>query len=198
VANEWSATEILFRMSDSAEAAPPSPTTSPRPPAALDALDVAILQVLAGDARASQRRVAREVGMSAPAVAERIARLERTGVIRGYRLDIDRAALGFGLVVYVGVIAVQGADQIDVVRALSELPEVEDVQVITGPKDLLVRLRVRDHEHLREVLFDKIWNLPGIERTETHISLGHMQPKDVDAALLGLMVDSPTSRRGVG
>src|SRR5690349_209150 len=124
------------------------------PGPALDGHDVAILRLLVQDARMSQRRIAREVGMSAPAVAERIARLERSGVIRGYRADLDRTALGFGLVVYIGVVAVQGHDQLDVVRSLRELPEVEDVNVVTGPKDLLVRLRVRDHEHLREVLFD--------------------------------------------
>ena len=99
--------------------------------------------------------------------------------------------------VYVGVVAVQGADQPDVVRALRELPEVEDVHVVTGPKDLLVRLRLRDHEHLRDVLFDRIWNVAGIDRTETYISLGHMEPKDVDAALLDLLAHLP-GRRGAG
>jgi Lrp/AsnC family transcriptional regulator, leucine-responsive regulatory protein len=163
---------------------------------ALDRFDVAILRLLAGDARMSQRRLAREVGMSPPAVAERIARLERSGVIRGYRVDVDRRALGFGLVVYVGVIAVQGPDQADVVRSLGALPEVEDVHVVTGPKDLLVRLRVRDHEHLRELLFDRVWNLPGIERTETYISLGHMDPKDIDAGLLGLIEATPAHAGG--
>jgi len=150
----------------------------------LDRMDRAILGLLVEDARMSVRRISREVGMSAPAVADRISRLERSGVIRGYRADIDRAALGFPLVVYVGVVAVQGADQPDVVNRLREMPEVEDVHIVTGPKDLLVRLRVRDHEHLRDALFDRIWNIPGIERTETYISLGHMQPKDVDADLV--------------
>jgi Lrp/AsnC family leucine-responsive transcriptional regulator len=178
----------------SAIAAPPH---GARPTSGLDGLDVAILRLLARDARISQRRLAREVGMSAPAVAERIARLERGGVIRGYRADLDRAALGFGLVVYVGVVAVQGAHQHEVVRALRDLPEVEDIHVVTGPKDLLVRLRLRDHEHLRDVLFDRIWSLPGIDRTETYISLGHMDPKDVDTALLDLLVDVP-ARRGTG
>lgn len=160
----------------------------------LDDQDVAILRLLVGDARMSGRRLAREVGMSPPAVADRVARLERSGVIRGYRADIDRAALGYDLVVYVGAVAVQGPDQPQVVAALRALPEVEDVHVVTGPKDLLVRLRVRDHEHLREVLFDRLWNLPGIERTETYISLEHMEPKDVDAELLGLMLGD--RRRG--
>jgi Lrp/AsnC family leucine-responsive transcriptional regulator len=128
--------------------------------------------------------------MSAPAVAERVARLERAGVIRGYRAEIDRGALGFPLVVYVGVVAVQGADQPRVVEALRGMPEVEDVHIVTGPKDLLLRLRVRDHQHLQECLFERIWNVPGVERTETYISLGHMEPKAFDAALLGAMLEA--------
>ncbi len=125
--------------------------------------------------------------MSAPAVAERIARLERAGVIRGYRADLDRARLGYALVVYVGVVAVQGAGQQAVVGALRELAEVEDVHVVTGPKDLLVRLRVRDHEHLKTVLFARIWSLPGVDRTETYISLGQMEPKEFDVDLLAVL-----------
>ena len=78
----------------------------------------------------------------------------------------------------------QGGDQPGVVRALRELAEVEDVQVVTGPKDLLVRLRLRDHEHLKTVLFDRIWSLPGVDRTETYISLGQMEPKGFDLTLL--------------
>jgi Lrp/AsnC family leucine-responsive transcriptional regulator len=178
-----------------AEVSHKSPRRPARTPAvALDEQDLAILRLLVGDARISRRRLAREVGMSAPAVADRVSRLERTGVIRGYRADLDRAALGHDLVVYIGVVAVQGGAQPELVASLRSFPEVEDVHVVTGPKDLLVRLRVRDHDHLREVLFDRLWSLPGVERTETYISLAHMEPKDFDAELLDLMLDE--RRRG--
>ncbi|MFL5796980.1 MAG: Lrp/AsnC family transcriptional regulator [Actinomycetota bacterium] len=175
-----------------AEVTPPRPRRTDRearPPAvALDDQDLAILRLLVEDARISMRRLAREVGMSAPAVADRVSRLERSGVIRGYRADLDRAALGHDLVVYIGVVAVQGGAQPELVASLRSFREVEDVHVVTGPKDLLVRLRVRDHEHLREVLFDRVWGLPGVDRTETYISLAHMEPKDFDGELLGLML----------
>jgi Lrp/AsnC family transcriptional regulator for asnA, asnC and gidA len=155
-----------------------APTTS------FDVFDLRILRLLALDARMSIRSVSREVGMSAPSVAERISRLERDGVIRGYRADIDPAALGVPLVVYVGAVAVQGVDQRRVAHALRELLEVQDVQIITGARDMLIRLRVRNTDHLRECLFDRIWKIEGLERTETFISLGTMEPKLFDVELL--------------
>ncbi len=121
--------------------------------------------------------------MSAPAVAERIARLERQGVIRGYRAEIDWGRLGYGLLVYVRVTGVQGSEQSATVQDLRQLPEVEQVEVVTGDSDLLVRLRARDQAHLRELLFERIWRISGIERTETLLCLGELPPKSFDLEL---------------
>jgi DNA-binding Lrp family transcriptional regulator len=155
----------------------------------VDATDLAILRLLAVDARLSLRRIARELGMSPPAITERVARLERVGVIRGYRAEIDRSKLGFPLVVYVGIVSVQGSDQSEVVERLRQTPEVEDVHLVTGPKDLLVRLRLRDTDHLRDVLFERIWSVPGVDRTETFVSLGEMAPKTIDVLLIDRLLE---------
>ena len=65
---------------------------APTPPKVeVDELDLALLRALATDARQSQRALARTVEMSPPAVADRLARLERNGAIRGYRVDVDWA-----------------------------------------------------------------------------------------------------------
>ncbi len=130
--------------------------------------------------------------MSAPSVTERISRLERDGVIRGYRADIDPSALGVPLVVYVGAVAVQGIDQRRVAQALRELLEVEDVQIVTGGQDMLIRLRVGSTEHLRECLFDRIWNIEGLGRTQTFISLDQMERKQFDVELLDALLVSAT------
>jgi DNA-binding Lrp family transcriptional regulator len=160
-------------------------------PVSLDDVDLAILDLLVRDARASQRRIAREVGMSPPAVAERIGRLERAGVIRGYRAELDRARLGFSMVVYVSVIAVNTLKHPDeMLTALRALPEVEDVSIVAGPMDLMLRLRVRDHEHLRQCLFDKIWKLPGVNRTETFLSLSATDTKPIDLDLIRMLRSS--------
>ncbi|MGH9116849.1 MAG: Lrp/AsnC family transcriptional regulator [Acidimicrobiales bacterium] len=152
--------------------------------AELDAVDLDLLRLLAVDARLSQRELARRVSMSPPAVAERVARLERAGVIRGYRAEIDRERIGFPLVAIIGIEAVQGVEQQGLLKSLRTMPEVEDVHLITGPRDLLVRLRLRDHDHLKECLFNGIWPLDGVQRTETFVVMGGMEAKPFDAELI--------------
>lgn len=154
------------------EVAAPHPTE----PARIDDVDRQLLALLAADSRVSQRKLARELHMSPPAVGERIARLERAGVIRGYTVRIGWAALGY-VTVYLAVTAIQGADQAAILTALHELREVEDIVVITGSMDMLARLRVRNHGHLRKVLLSEIWRIEGVQRTETFIGLAEMPEK---------------------
>jgi Lrp/AsnC family leucine-responsive transcriptional regulator len=162
--------------------------TSPAAPAVdVDDFDLALLRALARDARQSQRALARAIEMSAPAVADRLSRLERNGVIRGYRVDIDWAALGYPVVVYLAVTAGPGMDLSEIIKAIRALPESEDMSVVTGGLDLLVRLRVRDHAHLRELLLSKIFTINGVQRTETFLSLADVEPANFTAALLEQM-----------
>jgi Lrp/AsnC family transcriptional regulator, leucine-responsive regulatory protein len=78
-----------------------SPAGLPHGTSALDEINQRLLAVLAEDPRQSTAEPARRVGMSAPAVRERVTRLEETGVIRGYRLDVDPAALGLPVAAWV-------------------------------------------------------------------------------------------------
>src|SRR5215475_385014 len=158
----------------------------------VDDLDLALLRALADDARQSQRALARAIEMSAPAVADRLARLERSGVIRGYRVDIDWAALGYPMVVYVAVTASAGMDLSEIIKAIKAVPEAEDMSVVTGGLDLLVRFRVRDHAHLRELLLTEIFTINGVQRTETFLSLADVEPANFTASLLEQM----SERRG--
>jgi Lrp/AsnC family leucine-responsive transcriptional regulator len=174
-----------------AEVSPPS-----RPEVEVDDLDLALLRALAADARQSQRAIARQIEMSPPAVADRLARLERSGVIRGYRADIDWAALGLPVVVYLTVTASAGMDLSKIIGAIRELPEAETMSVVTGSLDLLVRLRVRDHTHLRQLLLTKIFQITGVQRTETFLSLADVEPDNFTATLLeDMMRQRGTSSR---
>jgi DNA-binding Lrp family transcriptional regulator len=160
---------------------------SPVRPAVLDAVDLEILQLLAGDSRMSQRSLARSLGMSPPAVGERISRLERAGVIRAYTIDVGWPEAGFPVTVYLTITAVQGHSLAPVIEALRALPEVTDVSLVTGAIDLLARLVVRDHNHLRELLLERVWQITGVQRTETLVTLAEMRPKRFAIQLLDSM-----------
>ena len=153
----------------------------------VDDLDLTLLRALAADARQSQRALARAVGMSPPAIADRLARLERLGAIRGYRVELDWAALGYPVVVYLAVTANPGADLSEIARSIRALPEAQDMSVVTGAFDLLIRLRVRDHTHLRELLLNTIFQIPGVQRTETFLSLADAEPENFAEGLLDQM-----------
>ncbi|MCU1492875.1 MAG: transcriptional regulator, AsnC family [Acidimicrobiaceae bacterium] len=159
----------------------------PRPSVRLDDIDRKLLALLALDARTSQRGLARELRMSPPAVGERIARLERTGVIKGYTVTLDWAAAGFPVTVYLAITAAQGSDLGKVIDGLRRVPEVSDVTVVTGSIDLLARLLVRDHAHLKELLLDRIWQIGGVQRTETFLAVAEMQPENFTNQLIRSM-----------
>lgn len=161
--------------------------SAPRAAVPLDETDLGLLRLLAADARTSQRQLAVKLGISAPTVGERMSRLERSGVIRGYSVQVDWEALGFGVPVYLSITAAAGYDVAEIMRGLWAIPEVEDVILVTGSLDLLARLRVRNDTHLRSVLLNQIWQIPGMQGTETMIGMAEMPAKDTLTDLITQM-----------
>jgi DNA-binding Lrp family transcriptional regulator len=140
----------------------------------VDAVDRQLLDLLHADARMSIRALARQIGMSAGAISERLERLESRGVIRGYRVDVDPAALGLGMRVLVGIQVAQSRPIAETIADLLAVPEVTDVDMVAGRWDLSVRLQVRDQNHLRDVLLEKIWSIPDFRHSESMVVLeGH-------------------------
>lgn len=119
--------------------------------APLDATNLRLLAELQADARLSLAELGRRVGLSSPAVAERVQRLEDDGVIRGYHAELDPRALGFALSV---VIRIRPAPRelhavADLARAT---PEVVECRRITGDDCYVMLAHVRSVEHLEEVI----------------------------------------------
>ena len=117
----------------------------------LDETNRAILAELQLDARLSLAELGRRVGLSSPAVAERVQRLERDGVITGYHAEVDPRAVGYDLGV---VIRVRPAPrQIPKVAELArDTPEVVECQRITGEDCFIMKAHVRSVEHLEEII----------------------------------------------
>jgi DNA-binding Lrp family transcriptional regulator len=148
------------------------------PEVTLDRKDVALLRELARDSRQSQRALSRKVGMSPPAVAERLARFERTGVVKQYSVSIDWERLGLGVIAIVNLTLKPSQDRQAVIEALTHMVELEQLTVVTGRYDLTARFRIGDQTHLRELILDRLPELPGILRTETLLGLGTVDTDD--------------------
>ena len=158
-------------------------------PPRVDQKDLEILKYLVDDARLSQRAIARAIGMSAPAVADRIARLEAVGVIKGYRAQVDYALLDRSLMIIVGITSERSAAQRELARSLLKIPEVQSVDVVTGSLDLVVRLRVRDQSHLNEVFFDRLLQFPGIRHTDSALALYTYEPDNFARTVLSSLTE---------
>ena len=117
----------------------------------IDSTNRRVLAELQADARISLAELGRRVGLSAPAVAERVQRLEQEGVITGYRADVDPRALGFPLQ---AIVRIRPAPrQIPKVAELArETPEVVECERITGDDCFFMRMNLRSVEHLEEVI----------------------------------------------
>ena len=117
----------------------------------LDETDRNLLIELQADARLSLAELGRRVGLSPPAVAERVRRLTDDGVILGFRTEVDPRALGFSLsaIVRIRPAPRQIPKVADLARAT---PEVVECHRITGEDCFFMRVHVRDVEHLEEVI----------------------------------------------
>jgi Lrp/AsnC family leucine-responsive transcriptional regulator len=117
----------------------------------IDTIDLRILSALADNARVSIADLAREIGMSAPSIAERIRRLEQAGVITGYTVTLDPQALGLPLSVWLRIRPVPG-QLATVAGILTSLPEIVECDRVTGDDCFIARAHVTSVEHLERVI----------------------------------------------
>lgn len=127
-----------------------------RTPRAMDQTDLRILKLLVEDPRRSGRALAKEIGLSPSAVTERISQLEERGVITGYAAMVDLSKLERPMTAFVGMTLELGPEHQERSRRFMDIPEVETVVLTTGEFDVLLKINVRDIEHLNEVLFRKL------------------------------------------
>ena len=117
----------------------------------LDAVNTQLLTELVANPRLSMSELARRVGMSAPAVTERVQRLEATGVITGYRLDVDPTALGMPVTAWVRLRP--GPGQLPkIAQVARETPQVAECHRITGEDCFLLKVHAPTIAALEEIL----------------------------------------------
>jgi Lrp/AsnC family leucine-responsive transcriptional regulator len=139
----------------------------------LDAIDRRILALLQDDARRPNAAIAREVGLTPPAVLERIRRLEAAGVIRGHHAELSAEALGYGMTVLLLIrLADHSRTGVDAFRsAVTAVDAVTECHYLTGTADFLLKVRVTDVAGYRALLESDISRLPGLQHVESAVVL---------------------------
>lgn len=117
----------------------------------IDAVNRRILEELLDDPRLTMSELGRRVGMSSPAVTERVRRLEETGVIRGYRLDLNPAALGLPIAAYIRIRP--NAGQLPrIIELAQQIPEVVECHRITGEDCFILKAHIPAIDQLDRLL----------------------------------------------
>ncbi|MBA3490003.1 MAG: Lrp/AsnC family transcriptional regulator [Longispora sp.] len=135
----------------------------------MDAIDRRIVELLRDNARLSYAELARQIGLSAPAVHERVGKLEAKGILLAYRAVVDPNAIGLGVTALIGVITSEGEIG-EITAALYELPEIESCYFMAGEESFLCKARLGTIQGL-EQLIARMNRIPGISRTRTTIAL---------------------------
>lgn len=137
-----------------------------------DAADLALIRALLENGSLSAREAGERAGLSQPAAWRRIRRLEEAGIIHR-RLSLDRARLGYGVTVFLGVkLAARGRSRVEEFeRAVTAIPEVQLVQHVLGVYDYRLRVVARDLSDFERILRRRIMTLPGVGEIESNVLL---------------------------
>jgi len=117
----------------------------------MDEVNSRVLTELQRDPRITMAELARRVGMSAPAVTERVQRLEQSGVVTGYRLELDPATLGWPIAAFVRV-RPTGSQLSKIIELAEALPQVSECHRITGEDCLLLKVHAATMTDLETAL----------------------------------------------
>ena len=137
----------------------------------MDATDATILSLLLRDGREAWARIGERVGLTGPAVAERVRRLEHEGVIRGYAALLAPEPVGFPLAAFVSVTLETPHHRRAFLARMASLPEVQECHHVTGDDDYLLKVRCRDPADLDRLLTAQLKGGPGVVRTRTVVVL---------------------------
>ena len=120
----------------------------------LDEIDWKILYELQNDARTSYAELGRRIGLTTPAIIERIRKLEDAGIITGYRAEIDAAKVGFPVTAFIRM-SITGIDYSQIVETVKKTKEVLECHRGTGGDSFIIKVAVADVEHLQTII-DKL------------------------------------------
>jgi len=140
----------------------------------LDEKDKQILRMIQKDAKLTAREIARKINSPITTVFAKIKRMERDGIIKGYATIVDHKMLEKSVTAFIYASFSKGehVSQRDVVREIAKLPHVQEVHMITGDWDMIIKIKEKDIDSIGKFVVDHLRTLKGIEKTLTTLVLG--------------------------
>lgn len=138
----------------------------------LDDFDIKILKRLDADGRTAYSTIATEMGVSNTMIHQRITRLMDQGILTGIKPVFNEKQLGYEWAAFTGITLEKDHDSSRIIEELKKIPEVTECYYITGNYTLYLKIIAKNHEHMRQLLYEKIDSIPGISKTDSIIELG--------------------------
>jgi Lrp/AsnC family leucine-responsive transcriptional regulator len=158
----------------------------------MDAMDMKTVAHLQASGRESWTRLGETLGVTGPAAAERVRRLEERGVIRGYAALLDPLAVGASVTAFVAVTLRRPKHRRAFLKRVAALAEVQECHHVAGDDDYLLKVRCSGTGHLDRVLSEELKGVPGVLRTRTTIVLGTVK----ETTILPLAIEDDGDDRG--
>ncbi len=147
----------------------------------LDAIDRKLLGLLSADAEQSYATLGDKVGLSPPAVHERVKRYKATGRISGVAALLNPKMTGKPFLAFLHV-NTSGWGKTDAILGLGDLPEVEEIHSVTGDTCMLLKVRMQDSKAMEDLL-KRIYDMPEVVSTKTYVALSTSLERPVQAGI---------------
>ena len=141
----------------------------------MDNIDEKILTILKKNGKSSATEISKVVGLSIPAVAERIRKMEHNGIIEGYGAKISRRKTGYNVTAFIMVNLERAGDVEEFRNEVIKFPQVLECHHVVGAFDYLLKVLVHTPDELEEFLMSELTAIPTVSSSQTFLCLSTLK-----------------------
>lgn len=143
----------------------------------LDEKDYKVIDILKENSNLTTHKISKKLNIPITTIHNRIKKLEKLGIIKNYTVNIDYKKLNLGITSYILVSVMytlpsgEKVKQEHVAQQIKKLKGVEEVNIVTGGTDIIIKIRVKDVDELNDFVIKKLRAIKGVDKTQTMIVL---------------------------
>ncbi|CAM2788904.1 Lrp/AsnC family transcriptional regulator [Flavobacterium frigoris] len=145
----------------------------------IDYINQQIIRMLSADGRMAYSEIAKELKISNSLVHQRVKKLQDTGIISGFSIQLNAKKIGYETITYTGIATKEARFAYSIAEKLKEIPEVVECHFVSGKYALFLKIVAANNEEFRKVLYETIHNIEGVGSTDSFISFGSAFHKNI-------------------